>query len=289
MHDGAVQLPGRRAQAISPTAHYTAHVWARNGLGPSALSTLPGRALHGLVGSVTLPSKLLGGPTLDAFLLARHRIIDHLLTSAIDDGVTQVVELAAGLSPRGVAFTQSHPDLSYVEVDLPRMTEHKRAALARCGPLAAGHRLTSADVFADADALAAVAEGLDRSGGLVVITEGLLNYFPTSAVEQLWSRIAAMTASFARGTYLSDIHLATMSESALLQRGFVAALSAFVRGRVHLHYPSADAALAALTTAGFAAATLHAAADHAGELPGMAARGANLVRVIEAHTDATPA
>ncbi len=90
------------SEAISPTAHYTGYVWARNGLSPPALATLEGRLLFESLRPSMVVSDVFGGGTLESYLLARHLAIDALLERAIDErGVTQVVEVAAGMSGRG--------------------------------------------------------------------------------------------------------------------------------------------------------------------------------------------
>src|SRR4051812_25543346 len=99
----------RGPEAISPTAHYTAAVWERHGLSDQAFTTPEGRVLHAALSPAMTASRLAGGPTLEGFLLARHRVIDQQLEAAIADGrVSQVVELAAGLSPRGWRLTLEH-------------------------------------------------------------------------------------------------------------------------------------------------------------------------------------
>ena len=75
-------------------------------------------ALRALTDTTLLPLKLIGVPTLEDMLLARHRAIDDALTAAIKNGsVGQVLEIACGLSPRGWRFTERHPDLVYVETE----------------------------------------------------------------------------------------------------------------------------------------------------------------------------
>src|SRR3954469_16681106 len=125
----------RGSDAISPTAHYTGAVWARNGLSHPALETLEGRFMVESTRPAELGLRLIGAPRIEAFLLARHRIIDRLLGEAIADGrVGQVVEIAAGMSPRGWRFTRDHGDaITYVEADLPGMAARKRRALERAG------------------------------------------------------------------------------------------------------------------------------------------------------------
>ncbi|UQS27652.1 class I SAM-dependent methyltransferase [Amycolatopsis thermalba] len=257
----------RRSETISPTAHYTGYVWVRHGLSDPAFATGEGRVLHRLLRPLMAVSGAVGGPTLEGFLLARHRLIDDLLTDAIErHGITQVVEVAAGLSAGGWRFTRRHPALTYVEADLPGMAERKRRTLRRASPAGPGHRVAELDVL-DETALDRLVAGLDPARGLVIVTEGLVNYFDEATVRAMWSRFARALRRFERGRYLSDLHLATADFAV---RAFVQALSAFVRGRVHLHFADETAAREALLTAGFGRAVLHLPAS------------TGLVRVVEA-------
>ncbi len=284
MPDPRSWLPGRLrsgSHTISPTAHYTGYVWAHHGLGDPALATPEGRVMHGLGQLLLTPVELLGGPTLEHFLLARHRIIDHLLDEEIASGaVGQVVELACGMSPRGLDMVRRHPGISYVEVDLPAMAARKRSALEQIGTDSSRHRVAAADVLSDA--LDAVFDRLDRAIGVAVVTEGLLNYFPTEQVVRLWSRLADELGSFPQGLYLSDLHLA--SRTGLPDRLFAAGLGLAVRGRLHFHFPDEAAAKDVLRTSGFGTARLHAPSEYAEVLPGMTTAGADRVRVVEART-----
>lgn len=276
----------RTSSAISPTAHYTGYVWARNGLGPEQLASRTGAVLHGLLrpGNAVLGRS--GGPTLDGMLLARHRAIDALLRGSIADGrVGQVVEIAAGLSPRGHRFASEYGGhLTYVEADLPEMAERKRQALAGLG-LPATHRVVDFDALATGgpQSLAAIMATLDPSKGTAVITEGLLNYLPTEAVTGLWSRIADELGRFPCGLYLSDLHLSGENADRAT-RTFTALLGAFVRGRIHLHFADTRAALDALVDAGFGSAELRRPDEPEFELPEAHRSGARLVRIVEART-----
>jgi O-methyltransferase involved in polyketide biosynthesis len=270
----------RGPEAISPTAHYTGEVWARHGLSHPALRTGAGRLFHASLWPAQTVSATLGGPTLEAFLLARHRIIDHLLGQAIAEGrVSQVVELAAGMSPRGWRFERDHGDaVAYVEADLPAMAGRKRRALARAG---ATHRVEDVDAFAGGGPLSleALVETLDRNAGVAVVTEGLLNYFDRGHVTALWRRIATAFAPFPHLLYLSDLHVRSATDSAPA-RVFMTLLQAFVRGRVHVHFADEAEAAAALRAAGFATAVLHE--PQAFDLPGTGEAAAQVVRVVEA-------
>jgi O-methyltransferase involved in polyketide biosynthesis len=268
--------------AISPAAHYTGHVWARHGLGEPALTTASGRLLHTMVQPVMLASRLVGGPTLEDFLLARHRIIDHLLEEAIEKGqVTQVVELACGMSPRGLTFADRHPDIVYVEVDLPEMAERKRQVLDSLRLPHDRHRVEAADVMTGVQ-LSRIFSTLDRDAGVAVVTEGLLSYFSRADVVELWRRLAHELHRFPFGRYLSDLHV--VSETGRLDVPFTLALGAAVRGRVELHFDDVSDARRDLLAADFDQAELWAPEELADELPGMLAPGANRVRVVDATT-----
>ena len=275
---------------IGPTAHYTGYVWARNGLSHPELACTEGRIMFDSLQPTMLASRVLGGPTLEAYLLARHRAIDAVLERATDRyGVSQVIEVAAGLSPRGWRFTQRYGErLTYVEADLPEMAARKRAALERMGSLNDRHRVEEVDALRDDDgpgSLAAIAAGLDRGQGLAIITEGLLGYLPTDSVHGLWRRFASSLGEFPRGRYISDLHLGGAVTPQV--RAFRLMLSAFVRGRVYLHFDDASEAEAALTAAGFASAEVRPALDvtRARDDRG---RGGRLANILEASINEPP-
>lgn len=267
---------------IGPTAHYTGYVWARGGLSHPELVTTEGRVLFDSLQPAMLVSHAVGGPTLEEYLLARHRAIDALLERAIEhDGVGQVIEVAAGLSPRGWRFVQKYAGLVYVEADLPEMAERKRAALERMGSLSERHRVREVDALRDDDgpgSLAAVLAELDERVGLVIITEGLLGYLPPDAVAGTWRRFATGLGRFSTGRYISDVHMGGAVTPPV--RVFRVLLSGFVRGRVYLHFGDPDEAVSALREAGFAQAEVRPAA----EIVGGGRTGSGLAHILEAST-----
>ncbi len=265
--------------AISPTALFTSHVWTAAGLGDPALET-PAARLAGRVGALRGRAiDRVGGLRVEAFLLARHQLIDHLLLAAVAGGhVGTVVELAAGLSPRGLRLTRRFPSLDYVEVDLPRMAATKRERLRRGGADGARVEVRAADVFGGE--LDEVFEDVDASRGVAVITEGLINYFPTDAVLDLWTRLVTVTGRFPEVLYLSDVHLDGVAGP--VDRLVAGGIGAAVGGRVHFHFDDKHAAEAALRSCGFSSAMVHVPSAHAAVLPDTARLGADRVRVISA-------
>ncbi len=254
------------SEAISPTAHYTGYVWARNGLAPPEFETIEGRILFESLRPLMAANGVLGRGTLEAYLLARHGAIDALLERAIEqDGVTQVIEVASGMSPRGWRFTQRYGNrLVYVEADLPGMARRKRGALERMGSLDRHHRVADLDALRSRgrQSIGAVAADLDPGHGLAIITEGLLGYLSAEHVRAIWRRFARVLSRFTTGRYISDVHLASVQTIEV--RAFRLALSAFVRGRVHMHFDRPEDVVAALRAAGFGAAEVHRAVDLAG-------------------------
>ena len=278
----------RHSTAVSPTALYTGAVWARHRLSHPAFATTEGRLMHAAGAPAMRLSRAIGGPTLEGLLLSRHRVIDEELHAAIKTGtVSQVIEIAAGLSPRGWRFAKQYGErIRYVEADLPGMAARKRRLLKRVGCTdGPHHRVADIDAFAiDGPAsLAGIAATLDPLQGTAIITEGLINYFPIDAVTGLWARMAAVLSGFPNGLYLSDLHIGGENRNLAVQ-AFVRLLSVFVRGRVHLHFGAATEAEAALRSAGFETATLLSPAAFADRYRECRDPAAELVRVITATT-----
>jgi O-methyltransferase involved in polyketide biosynthesis len=272
---------------ISPTAHYTGQVWCRHGLSPEELGTTTGLAMfHALRGPMLLLARGTGGITLEKILLQRHLIIDHVLERAIEAGtIGQIVEVAAGLSGRGLRLCRRHPELIYVEADLPGMATRKRELLARIRPRSASHAVVDVDALADSGPLAvaeATASRLDPARGTAIITEGLVNYFSPELVAGIWRRFAAMLSRYPSGIYVSDVHLGDPQHQTRLVRTFRALLGAVARGRIHLHGKDEAELRAKLEQAGFSRLQLHRPSDLAAKLHLPVGTGADYTSVLEA-------
>jgi O-methyltransferase involved in polyketide biosynthesis len=272
------------SESISPTSHYTGYVWFANGHSHEAFATRRGRLMYQVLRAPNAAAHAIGWPTLEGMLLARHHLIDLRLAQAIDAGeISQVVEVAAGLSPRGWRFRTRYGDrITYVEADLPGMIHSKRRMLAELGGEVAHHRTAEIDALHDAGptSIDAICAALDPSRGTAIITEGLLNYFDRTRVTAMWRRFASALARFPRGLYLSDLITRKHSRGALAT-SFGKMLGAFVRGRVHIDFANADDIEATLATAGFDGVALDPR-QFADELPNLERAGAGRVHIIEA-------
>lgn len=275
---------------ISPTAHYTGYVWYRHGLGNAALATKAGAAMyHGLRPAFAVYERVFGRRTLETLLLRRHQVMDHILGQAIAAGrISCVVEIAAGLSPRGLRMMDryQHLGLTYVEGDLAGMATMKRERLDAASLRRPKHHVETLNALADdgPESLLEIARKYcTPNSGIAVITEGLVNYFDRATVEGIWTRIAKVLGTYPKGLYLSDLHVKDETMGMPLMRGFQAALSTFARGGVHFHYDDAQKAQVAVKAAGFESAALHQPAGFAHVLS-LPPTGTDVVRIIEAVT-----
>jgi len=249
---------------ISPTAHYTGYVWHRHGLSHPALRTRTGAVLYNTLQPLLRGyHRMTGHTTLEMFLLRRHKVIDHLLEQAITSGaVTQVIEIAAGLSPRGLRFMQRFgaTGLRYIEGDLPDMAATKRARLDAKNLRGSNHHVVTLNALLDEgpESLAGVATKLcDPGQGVAILTEGLVNYFDRQRTEAMWTRFARFSRDYPDSVYLSDLHVHDEAMKVPIARAFQGALSAFARGSVHFHYRTPTEATRALHSVGFGSVSLH--------------------------------
>lgn len=277
-------MPRAHPETISPTAHYTGYVWFAHGHSHEAFATATGRMMYHALRGPNVVAQRVKLPTLEGMLLARHRLIDLRLALAIETGaIGQVVEVAAGLSPRGWRFRNRYgAKLTYVECDLPGMLAHKRRILAQLGGETLHHRTMEIDALIDdgPTSIDGVLGTLDPDTGTAIITEGLVNYFDEATLRGMWRRFAKGLARFPSNLYLSDLILRDGNAGPLVT-GFSWLLSAFVRGKVHMHWASADDAERALHDCGMPGMLLD---PREFELPDLEPEGAARVRIIEAQT-----
>jgi O-methyltransferase involved in polyketide biosynthesis len=185
---------------IPPSALYTAATWHWGELPGADLVTPPNaRPVFRVVNAYSSIYRLInpGWHSLKHTLLHRHAGIDHLLR---ESNCSQVIEIAAGFSPRGTAFS-TDPSLRYFEVDLPAVIAAKRALLQST---AAGQAVLRRENFA---LLEGDVTALDWSSYAAcpsfIITEGLMMYFDRAMQMPIWRGICEFLRSN-RGEYVFD-------------------------------------------------------------------------------------
>ncbi|MFP4474061.1 MAG: class I SAM-dependent methyltransferase [Desulfatibacillaceae bacterium] len=278
---------------ISPTAHYTGYVWVRNGLSDKNMATLHGRAFYtALRPGMWAGRVLLGISDVETVLLQRHLMIDHLLEKAVEEkGVGQILELAVGLSPRGFRLARrfAGTGMRYVEADLPSMALRKRRALVRQGLMGKDHRVVECNILEPTGprSLSGIAKTHLRPGvPTAVVTEGLINYFPTSDMAGMWSDIAGVLENQGGGVYLTDAFLHRRTHLMYpVVLGWIKFLEVFARGRIHLHFDSNEQAVERMKRLGFDEARVHAPESFANVLDIPFTRLRSLASVIEAEVE----
>jgi methyltransferase (TIGR00027 family) len=127
-------------------------------------------------------------------IIARTKIIDDYVLSAIAEGCDMVVNLAAGLDTRPYRLDLPKT-LRWIEVDLPPMVEFKDAELAGESPRCELSReaLDLADAALRTDFLERVAPSAQK---LLVISEGLLVYLEPDDVLSLAKQIHGLKSLF---------------------------------------------------------------------------------------------
>ncbi|MCC6749874.1 MAG: class I SAM-dependent methyltransferase [Deltaproteobacteria bacterium] len=246
-----------RWKSISFTAHYTGQVWVRAGIsGSEAFDTALGRLLRGASVPVFALGRRLGYPSLEELMLQRHRMIDALVEELAP---AQLVELAAGLSPRATALA-ARRGIPCLEADLPDMVALKRELLGERRP--AGHQLAALDLLASRDYAADLGTALVARAPTVVVTEGLITYFSLAQQEGIFARVAALLRHCGGGTYLAEAYHreleAGLGVAARVVRWGVHTLS---RTPEATQIPNSATGVAMLRRAGFDRVALHRPAD----------------------------
>ena len=118
-------------------------------------------------------------------------------------GIDQVLELASGLSLRGLAMTEENAELTYVETDLEGLTAEKRTLVAGLRrrhrlPDNERHQLRTANAL-ELPALWHATVSFHRDRPIAVVSEGLLQYLSAAELEQVAGNVHALLDAFAPG------------------------------------------------------------------------------------------
>ena len=273
--------------SISFTGLDTGEVWYRHGLAPAFLSTGAGSGLYHLMSPFEWASRRLGGNNLRVVLIQRHLVMDHLLETLIrEEGVTQVLEIASGMSPRGYRFRRRFPSVTYVETDMPAMARRKRERLEQAGCGEDAHWISTLNAFHESGDQAlenVVSEYFSEGQPLVVITEGLTSYFTLEAIQPFWRRLGGLSERFPGSRYLMETYFLPDSDwfRGSIQRS-ASMLGRLSDSSVSFHFRNEAQVRECFSSLGFSRTLVHDPADYYERIPIPRSRGKTLVRVVEA-------
>ncbi len=271
--------------SISFTAHYTGQVWAKYGLSDPRWQTATGRFLYGALSPFEWAGKKIIGGNIRTFLLQRHLIIDHLLHNTLKRHPDlQVLEIACGLSARGTRFCQQYPKLRYIEADLPARAAQKNNLLKRVGTYASRHFAVPLDFFCQDELGLAVlfAQQLDPQAPVLVITEGLINYFELSTLAPIWHQLSRLLKQHPVGYYLTDNYpLLEDDPNKKLMEVLSQLLGWVSRSAVNFHFHRLEDIAPYYQDLGFQQVIVHNPEDYYEKLALPENRGRPLVHILE--------
>ncbi len=118
---------------------------------------------------------------------------------------------------------------------------------------------------------------------MVVITEGLVNYFELALIESFWTRLADQLRQFPQATYLTELYPDLREHPRYRQlRWGVDLIGRLTRGNYPLHYRNDQAIVQGFQRCGFGTVEVFDPSRTAQALGLAPSRNAGLVRVIEA-------
>jgi len=277
---------------ISFTALFTGHVWYENGMSAHFFTSPKARLLYSAAQPAEKLSQSLLGLTVHDMLLQRHHIIDHRIDWLIKhEGVTQILEIACGYSPRGYKLSRKYPNLKYVEADLPHMAERKKALLQQHQGFGPDHHVVGCDVFESGaphglDYI--MSEVLDPTRPTIIITEGLVNYFRLRDISQVWRKLAQLGRHFPKAWYITDLVPKPKQNWLPLIEVGAGMLSLATRAHVNLHFKGKAQIEQGFKECGFSQVTVHHPEQFREQLaiPGFSPVGRkrpakSMVRVVE--------
>jgi O-methyltransferase involved in polyketide biosynthesis len=189
---------------IAPTAHFTGQAWVAAGF-PSAelFDTFEGRLLYG--GATRLLSVL----SLRNPILAHHVDYLHIRHAAYETRLRElapnvIVEIGAGLSPRGLVFARRDPRLSYIEADLPGMVRAKERALT--GVMRpSNYHLGTVDLLGR-PLLEQLPVEIPKGARVVVVTEGVTDYLDMDEKRRAFENVVGLLRACGGGRHLFEVH-----------------------------------------------------------------------------------
>jgi O-methyltransferase involved in polyketide biosynthesis len=134
----------------------------------------------------------------------RARSLDEALGHV---GATRVLEIAAGLSFRGLAMASSRPDVAYIDTDLPEIAAIKADLVPRLhpAPLAGTLRVEPLDALDEGAFRATVGEL--PSGPVAIVHEGLLMYLDDAEKARLAASVRAALLERGGAWLTADIYV----------------------------------------------------------------------------------
>jgi len=139
------------------------------------------------------------------FWEARYKVTNRIL---VEYGMTQILEIAAGLSPRGLAMTENS-DVVYVVSDLPQILEEEKeiaeTILAKSNSRRPNLHFQAANAL-NMESLSRAIVAFKNDRPVAIITEGLLSYLNRREQEVLAGNIHEVLRKYDGLWIATEVH-----------------------------------------------------------------------------------
>ncbi|MEO8269363.1 MAG: class I SAM-dependent methyltransferase [Aureliella sp.] len=136
----------------------------------------------------------------------------HSINAAIGmaaNSALQIIEFAAGVSPRGYQWAQMSPGTIYIESDLPQLMIRKakmvRNALMKSLTANRGVLHYCATDVLDLDSMLEALKSIDTDMPFTIVTEGLLLYFTNNELRLFLRNIVALLSRGRNAMWITDL------------------------------------------------------------------------------------
>ena len=136
----------------------------------------------------------------------------HAMNAAIgvaSEPASQIIEFAAGVSPRGYQWSQMSPGTIYIESDLPQLMICKAKMVRNSLIVNASENrgllhYCATDVL-DLDSMLEALNSIDTHMPFTIVTEGLLLYFTNDELRQFLENIVTLLSRGRNATWITDL------------------------------------------------------------------------------------
>jgi O-methyltransferase involved in polyketide biosynthesis len=179
---------------ISPTALMVAYA--------RAFTDIPyTKDLSRLVNAQSVVENLLGQKLeqvaeIAILIESRYRAIDQLVADHLTKNtLTQIIELASGLLPRGMVMSQDR-DVTFIESDLPLMISQKASLAKELVGDRPNLHFIPIDIACKSNQLTACTKYLAGSEPIIILCEGLLMYLSHTQKHQVFNHIRELLQNY---------------------------------------------------------------------------------------------
>ncbi|MBN3938401.1 class I SAM-dependent methyltransferase [Nostoc sp. NMS9] len=181
-----VQSQASSFDAISPTALMVAYT-------RQFTDILYGKELAQLVNAESfieqLQQKKLSQPSEVSVLVeARYKAVNQVISQHLQFETTQIIELASGLLPRGMAMSQNQ-NITFVESDLPAMISQKQQLVKRLIGERQNLYFEAIDATNQPSQFPLNVNYLHQNQPVVVLCEGLLTYLTLAEKQKVFANV----------------------------------------------------------------------------------------------------